>query len=236
VQTDPMPENSTELHICRLCDNIFFSETNDDLCDKSICNKFTSDGRPTEYADRSEVFAETEPDRKPSKSPCAKHETCRQNNFSKWCICDECHKRFDDTVTMNTHINAVHHDRKSWSCSYCTRIFGSVQSLCEHKRMHFINNTFNCGERSKVFCDNNKLQDHVLYVHHEPKQFQCTVCHLGFSSHEQALVHTVHNHGTDAILVEQKKCKPSSTWRNLIRRLWCRLKPYPMTHYSFRRT
>jgi hypothetical protein len=231
-----MPENSTELHICRLCDNIFFSETNDDLCDKSICDKFTSGGRPTEYADRSEVFSETGPDRNLSKLPYAKHETCRQNKFSKWCICDECHERFDDTVTMNTHINAVHDDQKSWSCTYCNRIFGSVRSLCEHKRLHLINNTFDCEECPEVFCDNNKLQDHVLHVHHEPNKFQCTVCYLGFSSHEEALAHTFDIHDSEAILVKQKNHKRSSTLRNMIRLLWCSLKPYPITHYSFRKT
>ena len=226
--------------ICRrsIKDDISTEYVGQSECGRSIRNKSTRDDVSTEYVGQSDVFAKTEAVRNEphlgessnfaaaeSKLLSAKHETIRRKKISKWCICDECHARFDDTITLNTHINAVHDDdKRSWDCHYCSAIFGNVRSLCKHKQLHWMNDTFSCEECSAVFYDSYELKNHVLRVHHEPFKFQCTVCYVGFPSHEEALTHSIQFHDTDAVCIDKKSSKLPSTLQNLIRAFWYRIK------------
>ncbi|XP_077391440.1 uncharacterized protein LOC144027628 [Festucalex cinctus] len=110
---------------------------------------------------------------------------------SKWStkpgvFCRVCSQRFQLwshlRAHMKTHVTTqiAPTGEKTFSCSYCGKIYSKRNGVNMHVRMHAAVKQFSCSECGKRFTRNHYLINHMK-VHTGEKPFPCSVCGKTFS-------------------------------------------------------
>ena len=118
--------------------------------------------------------------------------------------CDKCDKAFNQKSLLKQHYAYNHREEETkLPCEVCGKLFSLKQDLRVHLRnVHHIwtripdnMKTKNCDK-----CDNTKftnpmeLNQHLISVHNDEKDFQCKECHKTWVSHLSLELHMVIDH------------------------------------------
>ncbi|XP_061880571.1 zinc finger protein 391-like [Entelurus aequoreus] len=89
----------------------------------------------------------------------------------------------DTDCEGNMRTDSKHHKEKtvkSWSCSFCGKIFTKKSNLTYHVRTHLGEKPFSCSICGKSYAQRSILSDHMR-AHTGEKPFICSVCDKSFS-------------------------------------------------------
>ena len=98
---------------------------------------------------------------------------------------------------MNAHKNSGYALSKSWGCVHCVQTFSTKQSQSQH-RCSVECNQYKCEECPQAFHNSILLREDVTQEHLKPNRYQCSVCFLGYATHEEVALHmhTYHSNYT----------------------------------------
>lgn len=151
-------------------------------------------------------------------------------------LCHICGAKLKSNTELLRHISSVH-DKRSFVCLYCQKVFLDKVSKGEHERLHRGNNSFVCIHCNKVFqtksllhqhekkhrksCDSfgykcsyclEKFQFESLLVSHILKctavqQYKCSVCSKGYSRKLDLERHELRFHHEFTAFSEKEKSR-----------------------------
>jgi len=171
----------------------------------------------------------------PRKADLKKH-LKRHMGVCNYC-CNYCARTFFDKYNLERHINANHTKKQQYSCTSCTYVTYSYDSLKRHKKVKHCYHTetkFVCPICYHVSSTKHDLTIHS-YVHAQVKPYMCEECGSMFSIKSRLTTHqnTVHNERMHICQV----CNKSFQTLSLLKRhmfIHSRFKPYscPFCNHS----
>ena len=93
-------------------------------------------------------------------------------------ICEyrECDKSFAYSRNLRLHVQKIH-EKISFKCDHCSRIFTENASLKKHiKVVHLNMKNHKCNECNKSFGKKGGLNTHIKTVHGREKNHKCDKC------------------------------------------------------------
>lgn len=109
--------------------------------------------------------------------------------------CKSCNRVFINKRSVRTH--AIRHQKGTFVCSFCSKIFDTRIKMKEHERVLHLNasKTRKCGYCDKKFMDVVKKAEHEVKEHGAPVQkFACKACDKCFESQRYLNNHMNHFH------------------------------------------
>ncbi|XP_041665745.1 zinc finger protein 714-like isoform X2 [Cheilinus undulatus] len=111
----------------------------------------------------------------------------RSDNDKKSHSCSQCSKTFRRKYDLATHMR-THQKQKPFSCPLCVKKFNKKSQLTTHMLVHTGEKPFSCSECDKKFSHKCHLTSHMV-IHTGEKPFSCELCKKKFSSYSQVKRH-----------------------------------------------
>ena len=92
--------------------------------------------------------------------------------------CTVCNKKFGENGTLKRHM-LTHTDEKSFSCNFCPRSFRFRSALIRHKRTHTNEKPFCCTLCNKKCTAASNLREHIIRMHTRKFPYNCPICLKG---------------------------------------------------------
>lgn len=127
-----------------------------------------------------------ESDTSTSVSPAAKNASTTGGNSRLQC--DDCGKSYStfSGLTKHKHLHCATHNKKSFSCKFCEKVYVSLGALKMHIRTHTL--PCKCHLCGKAFSRPWLLQGHIR-THTGEKPFACTHCNRAFADRSNLRAH-----------------------------------------------
>ncbi|CAG0894090.1 unnamed protein product [Cyprideis torosa] len=173
-------------YVCRLCDKGF--ATSGQLLHHSHIHNASSRRRKPMLSPTA-----SKPRRRPrlrKPAPAANGAGTATKRLSPMHECENCGKKFVRLLSLQSHRKngcpnmAANAERKSLTCSFCSRTFTQLPHLNDHLRTHTGEKPFNCALCSRSFVSLSALRYHSRVNHNrsgQQKPFSCTTCSKSFS-------------------------------------------------------
>ncbi|XP_041665741.1 zinc finger protein 543-like [Cheilinus undulatus] len=113
----------------------------------------------------------------------------RSDNDKKSHSCSQCSKTFRRKCHLAIHMR-IHQKEKPLSCSDCGKRFKFKSSLTKHMVIHRGKKPFSCYQCEKVFNYKSQLKSHIL-LHTGEKPFSCPQCDKKFNRKSNLAIHMV---------------------------------------------
>ena len=94
-------------------------------------------------------------------------------------ICDFCDRVFKHKKNMQSHINQVHEQNKSFQCSICNKEYTDKNSLKRHTKSH-TGQGYECWECPATFVRRRDLKRHEKQGEHNYSELNCEFCNETF--------------------------------------------------------
>ena len=88
----------------------------------------------------------------------------------KYC-CDICGNEYKSNVSLQSHINTIHHGQRNFPCDICGKLFTRANTLRTHRKIHDGIKQFNCIYCNSAYGEKRNLMNHIARNHPgcEPK-------------------------------------------------------------------
>ena len=123
--------------------------------------------------------------------------------------CDTCNREFRDSWLVKRHVDAVHKNKKTLKCAYCSYTVNNKPELLEHKRREHLT----CSICSKVFTSLFSLNAHKR-TH---RRYLCQFCGESFRNIDLFKTHeTTHQQEREKKVIKETVKPARSAFRGLL--------------------
>ncbi|XP_042230295.1 zinc finger protein 569-like isoform X2 [Homarus americanus] len=101
----------------------------------------------------------------------------QEHTHESVCKCDLCGKKYQNRISLQTHIKRYHEDTDwmKFKCATCGKNFGFLTALERHMKEHNPNQKFCCDQCGKVFKSLTNLKNHIP-LHTKDEVYECPYC------------------------------------------------------------
>lgn len=135
--------------------------------------------------------------------------------------CDHCKKTFSSKFKLVRH-SLIHSDRRPFSCTVCNRTFHRKDHLKNHCKVHdHSKELYVCGKTDckKEYTSHLSYKKHLALHAAEEGNLNCQLCHKGFRTKDEVLMHLkVHAGSRPVKNPEEKKYRCESCDRRFFTR------------------
>ncbi|XP_070498841.1 zinc finger protein 62-like [Chironomus tepperi] len=119
------------------------------------------------------------------------HIHMRKHSSEDHYVCDECGKSYKFLAPF-LHHKIVHENKFDYICSYCNKAFRKLRDKDLHERTHSGVRPYKCHICEKTFALKPNYLNHMKT--HQPKYFECKICHVHQSSSVKLREHEMIEH------------------------------------------
>ena len=112
---------------------------------------------------------------------------CRKEKQRVYKKCEICNKTYT-SLSLKSHIKAVHKKEKENICETCGKPFFSKSGLRMHMAVHF-GNQVACDQCGKCYRDKTRLREHIKIAHEGRRDYPCSHCGKAFQTRKYQKMH-----------------------------------------------
>ena len=112
---------------------------------------------------------------------------CRKSKQKEFKKCEICNKTYN-SLSLKSHIKAVHKKEKENICETCGKPFFSKSGLRMHMAVHF-GNQMPCDQCGKCYRDKTRLNEHIKIAHEGRRDYPCAHCGKAFQTRKYQKMH-----------------------------------------------
>ena len=112
---------------------------------------------------------------------------CLKSKKKEFKKCEFCSKTYN-SLSLRTHIRAVHKKVKENICETCGKPFFSKTGLTMHMAVHF-GNQLACDQCGKCYRDKTRLRQHIQIIHEGRRDYPCAHCQKAFPTRKYQKMH-----------------------------------------------
>ena len=112
---------------------------------------------------------------------------CRKSKQKEFKRCEFCNKTYS-SLSLKSHIKAVHKKIKDHICETCGKPFFSKSDLRIHMAVHF-GNQLACDQCGKTYRDKYRMKEHIKIAHEGRRDYPCSHCGKAFPTRRYQKLH-----------------------------------------------
>ena len=110
--------------------------------------------------------------------------------------CEPCGIQYSLEPSLKRHLDTIHTENPRYVCPHCNKKNGGKNEHEKHIKTHDVDSfyTFACPQCKKICKTEDSVKKHIKYIHTNPKDKECSVCHQKFAYSSYLLAHISNVH------------------------------------------